>query len=64
MSNTAERDDPVRAWLSLPRRIYLDTSTLQELHDFGEEIFESQPFKPVGRAAQVRVWPMRSAPCG
>jgi len=21
-------DDPVRAWLSLPRRIYLDTSTL------------------------------------
>jgi hypothetical protein len=44
----------VIAWLSLPRRIYLDTSTLQNLHDFGGEIFENEPFAPVGRAARVK----------
>jgi hypothetical protein len=54
LSDTAERDDVVRAWLSLPRRIYLDTSTLQKLYDFGGEIFEGEPFEPVGRAARVR----------
>jgi hypothetical protein len=54
LSDTAERDDPVRAWLSLPRRIYLDTSTLQNLYDFGGEIFEGEPFEPVGRAARVQ----------
>jgi hypothetical protein len=46
-------EDPVRAWRSLPRRIYLDTSTLQKLFDFGGEIFEGEPFAPVGRAARV-----------
>jgi hypothetical protein len=54
MSDTAERDDPVRAWLSLPRRIYLDTSTLQTLYDFGGQIFEGEPFEPVGRSARVQ----------
>ena len=54
LSDAAERDDPVRAWLSLPRRIYLDTSTLQNLYDFGGEIFEGEPFEPVGRAARVQ----------
>src|SRR5438552_6480177 len=49
-----ERDDVVRAWLSLPRRIYLDTSTLQTLYDFGGEIFEGESFEPVGRAAKVQ----------
>lgn len=44
----------MRAWLSLPRRIYLDTSTLQKLYDFGGEIFEDEPFEPVGRAAWVQ----------
>ena len=53
MSDIAEREDPVGAWLSLPRRIYLDTSTLQKLYDFGGEIFEGEPFEPVGRAARV-----------
>ena len=43
----------MREWLSLPRRIYLDTSTLQKLYDFGGEIFEGEPFEPVGRAARV-----------
>jgi len=54
LSDIAERDDPVRAWLSLPRRIYLDTSTLQKLYDFGGEIFEGEPFEPVGRASRVQ----------
>jgi hypothetical protein len=44
----------VRAWLSLPRRIYLDTSTLQKLYDFGAEIFEGKPFEPGGRASRVQ----------
>jgi len=54
LGDAAERDDPVRPWLSLPRRIYLDTSTLQNLYDFGGEIFEGEPFEPVGRAARVQ----------
>src|SRR5689334_4261669 len=54
LSDTAGQDDPVKAWLSLPRRIYLDTSTLQKLYDFGGEVFENEPFEPVGRAARVR----------
>src|SRR5258708_14314149 len=53
LSDTAERDDPVRPWLSLPRRIYLDTSTLQKLYDFGGGIFQGEPFRPVRRAAPV-----------
>ena len=44
----------MQAWLSLPRRIYLDTSTLQKLYDFGGEIFENEPFEPGGRAARVQ----------
>jgi hypothetical protein len=54
LSDVAERGDPVEAWLSLPRRVYLDTSTLQNLYDFGEEIFEGEPFEPLGRAARVQ----------
>ena len=54
MSDIAERDDVVSAWLALPRRIYLDTSTLQKLYDFGGEIFEGELFEPVGRAARVQ----------
>lgn len=54
MSDTAGRDDPVEVWLSLPRRIYLDTSTLQKLYDFGGEIFEGEPFEPAGRSARVQ----------
>jgi hypothetical protein len=54
LSDTAVRDDVVGAWLSLPRRLYLDTSTLQKLYDFGGEIFEGEPFGPTGRAARVQ----------
>src|SRR5258708_30075206 len=53
LSDTAERDDPVRAWLSLSRRIYLDTSTLQKLYDFGGGGFEGELFEPDRRAARV-----------
>src|SRR5258708_19284127 len=53
LSDTAERDDPVRPWLSLPRRIYLDTSTLQKLYDFGGGVFRGEPFGPVGRRGRV-----------
>jgi hypothetical protein len=37
-----------------PRRIYLDTPTLQKLYDFGGEIFEGKTFEPVGRAARAQ----------
>jgi hypothetical protein len=46
-------DDAVSAWLLLPRRIYLDTSTLQKVFDYGGVIFEGEPFEPVGRANKV-----------
>ena len=47
-------DEVLDAWTSLPRRIYVDTSTVQKLHDFGGEVFEGEPFVPVGRAARVQ----------
>lgn len=46
--------DPPLSWLSLPRRIYLDTSALQSLHDFGGQVFEGEPFVPAGRAGKVQ----------
>ena len=46
-------DEVLSAWQSLPRRIYLDTSVLQTLHDFDGEIFEGEPFQPTRRAAGV-----------
>jgi hypothetical protein len=39
--------------MALPKRIYLDTSTLQTLYDFGEQVFEGERLQPVGRAARV-----------
>jgi hypothetical protein len=33
-------DEVVRAWASLPRRVYLDTSTLQTVYDYGEVIWD------------------------
>jgi hypothetical protein len=46
-------EEPTQAWLSLPRRVYLDTSTLQTLYDFSEVVFEAVPFRPRGRAAGI-----------
>jgi hypothetical protein len=49
-----DEEDVVSAWISLPRRIYLDTSTLQTVYDYGEVIWEGEPFEPIGRAAKVQ----------
>ena len=46
------QDDVVRAWQLLPRRIYLDTSTLQALYDYGGVIWEDEAFHPTGRPAK------------
>jgi hypothetical protein len=49
-----DEEDVVSAWISLPRRIYLDASTLQTVYDYGEVIWEAEPFEPIGRAAKVQ----------
>lgn len=36
-------------WEALPRRLYLDTGTLQTLFDYGEQIFENEPFVAMAR---------------
>ncbi len=35
-STVPAEDDPVTRWKALPRRLYLDTGTLQTLYDYGE----------------------------
>jgi hypothetical protein len=47
-------DEVLEAWTSLPRRIYLDTSTVQTIHDNGEVIWDGGTFEPTGRAARVQ----------
>jgi hypothetical protein len=37
-------DDPLERWEALPRRLYLDTGTLQTLFDYGDRVFENEPF--------------------
>lgn len=49
----AEEQEVVTAWRKLPRRIYLDTSTLQTIYDYGEVIWENEPLMKSGRAAKV-----------
>ena len=44
----------VRAWASLPRRIYLDTSTLQTVYDYGEVIWDGVALELAGRASHVQ----------
>src|SRR4051812_14176465 len=46
-------DAVVEAWLTLPRRIYLDTATLQTLNDYGETLWDNAPFEPLRRDRQV-----------
>ena len=46
-------DDPLGHWRALPRRLYLDTSTLQTLFDYGERAFENEPFVAMGRDRDV-----------
>ena len=40
----------VSAWTSLPRRIYLDTCTLQAIDNYAGVIWEGESFVPVGPA--------------
>jgi hypothetical protein len=49
-----DQGDPAGAWMSLPRRIYLDTCTLQAVHHYGDVIWDSEPFVPRGRAGRVQ----------
>ena len=49
-SRVMTRRDGFALWTALPRRLYLDTSTLQTIHDFGGSIFDGEPFETVGRA--------------
>jgi len=46
-------DQPLAAFARLPTRIYLDTSVLRRLYDFGALVWESEPFDPLPRAARV-----------
>ena len=43
----------MEAFRFLPRRIYLDTSTLQTIFDNGEVIWEGEPFRPSAKAARM-----------
>jgi hypothetical protein len=49
-------EDTVQAWLALPRRVYLDTSTLQTLYDFGDVVFEAEPFAPEAGRVASKAW--------
>lgn len=44
---------PVSSFEALPARIYLDTSTLHRLFDYGDVIWENAPFVPSQRARSV-----------
>ena len=46
-------DDPLAAWQALPRRLYLDTSTLQTVHNFAEILFDGEPVEGDGRILKV-----------
>ena len=43
----------MKAWLTLSRRIYLGTSTLQTMYDYGETLWQSAPFESLPRDAKV-----------
>src|SRR4051794_23966403 len=45
--------DPVAAFAALPTRIYLDTSVLQHLFDFGGLLWDGEAFSPSPKAARV-----------
>jgi hypothetical protein len=47
------QDGVVKAWLTLPRRFYLDTGTLQTMYDYGETLWENEWFEPLSRDVKV-----------
>jgi hypothetical protein len=61
--NDATPDD----WRSLPRRLYLDSGVLQVLFDYGETVWEDEPFVPTprdrdGRTRRETTTPRRRFP--
>ena len=46
-------EDRAASWWSLPRRVHLDSSTLQTIYDSGAVIWEGELFVPAGRAARA-----------
>lgn len=51
--NVVDDGTALDGWFTLPRRIYLDTSTLQTIFDFGEEIFDGVSPQAEGPIARV-----------
>ena len=37
-------DDPLKSWEALPRRVYLDTNTLQTIFDYAGQVWEGEAF--------------------
>jgi hypothetical protein len=54
VSQVVSDDEVLRDWLALPRRTYLDTCTLQAMHDRGDVIWDGESFPPSGRAVKVK----------
>ena len=46
-------DDPLDSWETLPRRVYLDTNTLQTIFDYAGQIWENETFVPADRDKTV-----------
>lgn len=47
-------EDPTGTWQTLPRRIYLDTSTLQAAYDHGAVVWENEDLVPTAHTARVK----------
>jgi hypothetical protein len=43
------RSETLRRWDTLPRRLFLDTSLLQTLHEYGAYLYEDEPFEGTER---------------
>jgi hypothetical protein len=57
------QDAVVEAWLTLPRRIYLDTGTLQTLYDYGETLWTTSRSSRFDETARSPACPTSSMPC-
>lgn len=46
-------DDPLKSWKALPRRVYLDTNTLQTIADYAGQVWEGEAFVAMDRDRTV-----------
>ena len=46
-------DDPLKSWEGLPRRVYLDTNTLQTIFDYSGQVWEGEAFVAMDRDRTV-----------